>query len=967
MNKAFLPLIIIYFFLHIRLFAQTNNITVAPVDGIPTKIIFDLFQDRQNFLWLATETGVYRYDGISFTLFSSPEQSSLSVSGLTQDAEGKIWFQNFNGQILYIEHEKTYLLKSYDSQSESIFPRIVIYKGNLIATSDRGLFICNTRTLSSRYESLVDLRSSATTSLAVIADKIVAYGYGKWFTYQPGQKLKPANADRRLIYSQQEAISLHTNAIRDTVFMFSNPSGTLDEIGIRNDSIVLFRKRTFKDFINTVSITDQKVWINTVKTSTQPGKKLKLSGYNISDVVTDQEGNTWFSSLDKGLLVDFKRLSRQNIKLPDDGEGDYVRTMIRHGKLLLLGTDKGKLYLYDYIRKRFLKDVNLPGNFNSVHKIAFVGHNEFLIGTAINTYKINLDTGYLELMPAIKILKQTDYTKDLLFTTTAGGLIITLKRKSEKLKKEVINQFKGIVTYNLATNSFIYPKRCSAISYYPKGNSLFVGFKNGLYKIDNKGLTPVMFNGKLVYTLFLAHHNGKIYIGTINNGILVYDNDSIQKFSIKNGLLSENIVSIKQTGNKLWILSSGAVQMFDMDKSEFHSGGGLSTLESIMTNDLLQIENNVYLATQTGLFMIPLLQNKSMVKLADPILSVLVNNKISNTLNHFQHGQNNLHFKIGVPLYFNAKQTYIRYSLKTENDSSWNMTGPGERNVTFASLMPGKYIFNAIAINPELGKVSKPVIYKFEILHSWWQNEYFQKAIISLFLLFIIYILVNYHLNNRNFKVILYRQEQSIRQERQRISSEIHDDIGAGIFAIKLFADVSTKNNTKADDIVQIALMINDMSQKIREIIWSTNVENDNLEDLIWYLKDQTVKLFEHSTITFTWSVPEYIPQISVIGEDRKNIHLLVKEFIHNAIKHSRASEIALKIQISDKFIHIEITDNGVGFNTRLIRQDAMGLKNAQLRIKKLHGKYEVLFNSGTSVHVQIPMIYFANPLGESM
>ena len=937
--------------------AQNTNFTGESVAGLPTKIVYDLLVDRQNFLWLATEIGVFRYDGITFTLFSSPQQSSLSSSGLIQDNEGKIWFHTFTGQILYIDNERTYLLKSYDSHSESKFPRITIHKNSLMATSDHGLFICDTKTLHSRYLQCDNCASTATTSLTTINDIVVAYGNGNWFIHNPGVGLRKAKLDAKILALNQDVSSLHIAALGDTAYLVSNPSSTIQEIGVRNDSILLFKRRSYRDFINNISFQRGKIWINLVKQSISLHEDRQLNVHNISDIVTDQEGNIWYSSLDKGLLVDFKQTARLKINLPGNDDGDYIRTMVRHHNLILLGTQHGRLYLYDHMEKRFINNFRLPRNFDSIYKIAYLENDEFLVGTSINTYKLSLRKGIATLIPSIKILKQTDQTNDLLFLTTATRLIVSLKRKSEKLQKQVVAQFKGLTDYDSTSNSFFYPKRCSALSYYPEERALFVAFKTGLFKFDHTGLKPVTYKGGMVYTLYIAYHGKKIYIGTINNGLLVYDNGNLRKYSIEDGLLSENIVSLKKTGSQLWILSSTAVQMFDMDKSEFYHGRSLSTSDNMLINDLVEIDNNVYFATEGGLYVAQLIPNKSEVNYIKLRPLLLVNGRFPDRGGTFSPDHNNLQFKITLPTYQSAKQTYIRYSLVTSSDSSLEMTGPGERSVNFASLKSGKYTFIGVAIHPELGQVTEPITYQFEILHSWWQDEFFQLAVIFSFAFFIIYILIDYYLKKENFKKTLYRQQESIKEERQRISSEIHDDIGAGIFAIKLFADVASKNEQKGNsDIGQIAEMVNEISSKIREIIWSTNTENDNLADLILYMKFQSVKLFEHSEIAFTADIPEKIPDLAVSGKYRKNIYLLVQEFIHNAIKHAYASTIRLEIVINEQALFIQISDNGRGFDLLENPKSSMGLKNAQSRIRSVGGKFSINFDNGTVIFMEIPL-----------
>jgi len=96
----------------------------VPVPGLPTKEIFDLLVDKRGFLWVGHEMGISRLDGLSFTHFSHPERSSLSVTDLVEDSFGRIWFHNFTGQVFYIENEKMHLLEAYENEQENYFPAL---------------------------------------------------------------------------------------------------------------------------------------------------------------------------------------------------------------------------------------------------------------------------------------------------------------------------------------------------------------------------------------------------------------------------------------------------------------------------------------------------------------------------------------------------------------------------------------------------------------------------------------------------------------------------------------------------------------------------------------------------------------------------------------------------------------------------------------------------------------------------
>jgi len=230
------------------------------------------------------------------------------------------------------------------------------------------------------------------------------------------------------------------------------------------------------------------------------------------------------------------------------------------------------------------------------------------------------------------------------------------------------------------------------------------------------------------------------------------------------------------------------------------------------------------------------------------------------------------------------------------------------------------------------------------------------QMILPALAILIMYASISHYFYKKRLRKLLSEQLQALKNERQRISSEIHDDIGAGFFAIKLFADVISKNGRQDEELKQLSYMINDLSEKIKEIIWSTNYENDNLENLIYYLEFQITKLFDHSPIRFQVEIPDQLPEKVISSDVRKNVYLVVKEFVHNAIKHADASAVNLTISLTNASMKITISDDGTGFDQTHMKINSMGLKNVNARIEKLNGTVRIDSVSGTKVNLTIPL-----------
>ncbi|MES2377142.1 MAG: ATP-binding protein [Bacteroidota bacterium] len=954
MSKSFLvkiKLIILSLFICSELKAQDGQIKQA--FDFPTKEIYDLHVDKHGFLWIASDYGVARYDGINTVHFSSPLQISLGCANLLEDSYGRIWFNNFNGQIFYIDHETVTLVENYNYKSESGYPRLAMFHNQLLATSDKGLFVLNTQNLTSKYIG----NNTFTSSLAVLKDRVLVHGDKQWYLYKEAIGLK------QITYSGDEEVrgntyAVATNTYNDTVYLMSNPSGIVKKLLVQNDTVKEYQQIKFNSFINTLAITPHNQWVNTTDCSYSLKTGEKIKGYNLSDIVTDFEGNKWFSSLYYGLLIQQKKDITSKTVIPGLDSGDIAVSIKSYKNQLLMGTQKGFLMLYDPASKQTVFKIRMSPAPGSIYNINPIGQDEYIVPGSLATYRINIPDKKITELVSIKTVKQVCYDDKAIYIASSSGLYIIPNAKSDVLNKQIMNATGNVFKYSPADNYFYLRVRSRAIAYFPDQAALFVTLKNKLFKIDKKGMTPFLFNNNEVYAASLAYIDHRLYIGTISNGMLIVKKNNVNRISVQNGLFSKSIFKIKPVDKNLWIVGSGPLQVFNTQKMALVNNYEFPDRNASQVFDLDGVGGTIYLATSSGLDNFPLVKNPVDKRLKNYLLYIKVNNKTisENISRKLSYSENNVLFNIGVPAYLKAKDIYIKYSLATKTDTTWLTAEPGERTIRFSSLMPGTYTFKAIAIDPRLGMADTMIKYNFTIAEPWWGGIGF-KAILGLVFVLIIFFGYVAMLRKRlSLKKEFDTQQQLILAERQRISAEMHDDIGSGVFAIHSFAHTAAKKENASPEIDEIENMVTDLSVKIRDVIWSTNVGYDNLENLFYYTYLQINKLFEHSEIDLAYELPEDIIDLKITGLSRRNIYLLVKELVHNAIKHSKASTIGVKMFADEQTLYIAVNDNGVGINPDKARPNGMGLGNIQSRVEKFNGTLSIENNQGAHISIKIPL-----------
>lgn len=194
-------------------------------------------------------------------------------------------------------------------------------------------------------------------------------------------------------------------------------------------------------------------------------------------------------------------------------------------------------------------------------------------------------------------------------------------------------------------------------------------------------------------------------------------------------------------------------------------------------------------------------------------------------------------------------------------------------------------------------------------------------------------------------------------QERNRISADMHDELGSGVTAIRLMSEIvktKMKENT-LPEIEKISQSANELINKMNTIIWTMVSSNDSVESLVAYIRAYAVEFFENTPVECRFSLPSQVASMDLSGEKRRNIFLSVKEALNNVLKHSRATMVLIQIDVSHKLC-IQIIDNGVGIDMDNIRKFGNGLQNMKKRIMSISGEFRIENHQGTKMTFELEL-----------
>lgn len=184
-------------------------------------------------------------------------------------------------------------------------------------------------------------------------------------------------------------------------------------------------------------------------------------------------------------------------------------------------------------------------------------------------------------------------------------------------------------------------------------------------------------------------------------------------------------------------------------------------------------------------------------------------------------------------------------------------------------------------------------------------------------------------------------RQRSLQIERERISHDMHDDLGAGISALKLHAQFLKQQLPDQDPLLEdINLMIktsDEMNHSMREMLWSLDAKNDNFREFVHYITDYGQDFFRPVGITFRADsdIDENVPFDTTA---RRHLFLCIKEAFHNVVKHSKAQSVRISILCSQHNLTVDIIDDGIGMD--VVNSQGYGLESMTARMKKLGGQF---------------------------
>lgn len=281
-------------------------------------------------------------------------------------------------------------------------------------------------------------------------------------------------------------------------------------------------------------------------------------------------------------------------------------------------------------------------------------------------------------------------------------------------------------------------------------------------------------------------------------------------------------------------------------------------------------------------------------------------------------------------------------------DPNWIDAGT-RREAFYNNLAPGGYSFRVRACNNDGVWNEAGIVLPLVLLPHFWQTWWFKLTIpLAIGLLFFVWY---------RFRMAQLRE---IERLRVQIAADLHDDVGARLTKVAMVTEFMDRETMPADKskphVQNIAKTTREVIQAMDEIVWTINPKNDTLDNLANYIFQYAQEYFQNTGVRCRMDLPAQLPHFPLSTEERHNLFMAVKEALNNVLKHARATEVRISLAVEDGGLRIVVTDNGCGFLLNGSHNGGNGLDNMKERLVRIGGRLDVQSreNSGTRVEMEV-------------
>lgn len=947
-------------------------------DGLPSSEVYAMTQDALGYLWFTTDMGVSRFDGYSFRNFTTenglPDNTVFCVR---EDAKGRIWFTSFSGQICYFFNDRINTIPC-NEQLEKLLKGTFIT--SIYVDDADTIWAGTTKNIMIKIapgwkdEDVVQVTFPQKGGyLCLIGDRKFVFGGGE----EKSDRLTVYTASLRVRYEIVLAIQISSAIdVRYSIAQMSNGNFLVTA----NNSITCFNNRGVisEQKLNSIGICVYQDESGDIEAGTYDGvARWRSSMFNdeteiakfdqkiVTAIFRDSEKGVWYCTEGNGVYC----VANTNFLYYTLGDGlceSKISSVAQSGHKVVTGHLDGTISVLEGKSVKRIYPENssaFPGRPNRVASLLSMDSSKMVVATSNALYSIDMfqqSASPVANVGSKKLIKSKD-----------GNIWSFRFRSIVKFNSANFKIEKNVPFYLYADNIF-----------EDQSGKLWICAINGVWTFDERdSLTYLGKENPLMATRIVdiqQSADGTIWMVGRGGGLIAVKQNKFHQIKQTNGLASNMCRCVfVDFGNVVWIGTNNGLSRveyneaaeFDYSISSYNSQNGLLTNE---VNSILRFENRLWVIHTNGISVFdPASLNGSATVPPVYITAVLVNgDTLKIPFANLEQNQNDISISfIGLSFREPGRVKY-RYKMRGVNEN-WITTS--YTSVNYQTLQPGEYTFVVEASSNQNYWSKESAIISFKILPAWWQTWTFRIAGLLVILAGLL---------------LLFRWRISHVRIRDLKKSELQNRI-ASFELSALRAQMNPHFVFNAINSVQYFITTNDpdSSQKylskfaklIRYVVENSKLTTipikQEIEALNLYLDLEALRFgtrFEYA-ITIDKNVDAEYTQIP---------SMLIQPYVENAIWHGimhkkGSGRIEISMKLVGHILQVVVEDNGIGRSkSRELKQasptaehKSVGLSNTKERLEiinqvnssNLSVSISDLFDtngeaSGTKVEIHIPV-----------
>ena len=897
-------------------------------NGLPNNFVSTVFPDKQGRTWFGTLDGLAMLNNGKIKNYTSPIAPKQNVvTDITQDGAGNIWvivgyklFKVTGSEMEPLAFDDSDQITAIGVNSSGTLYAAVYQKG--IYCLDKGKWSCAI-TFNEKYQSLPVTK--------ILFDKFdqqkIYFLASNSIFYTSGNEVKP--------YAPQQMA-----AVKGLLFCIEQDEYKSLWIGTDNGAYCICDDDTVIHYNSSNGLTD-----NAIK-----------------DIYSDADNNLWLGSSGNGVY----RCEGSKYVTFDSSQGIPASKIIMAitndwSNHILLGIDGGGLIRYDGKKLNHIATPVAPKYLRGTQCLYTDKNKTTWIGTDRSGLWEYNKNGF-------RLIKGTEELAFHSIAADSSGIIwLATSLGCYYYENGLLKHLEGVTDFS---SSIMVSGR----------DSVFIGTQNGIVLALNKKVVSTFKQSALknsaIYSMI--RYRDLVLIGTDDNGIFAWHIKSglLKRYTTNNGLKANSIYSLvaDDLGN-VWVGTGKGVNLikFNADNKRFtviNNAGSKEPIFETNQNAILYKNHQVWVGTTKAVMVY---NTRLKMKASVPPHIIIENVKLmpfigSNKTTHYTYlndgaklNYNQNHLSISFLGVYLKNPGGVSYRYKLVGLDSTFCSPVKNSVVEYPILPPGKYTFRVKAISPD-GKVSASTAnFSFEIVPPFYKTLTFQISAVLFF------VLIGFGLQNIWHHSKIQRQQviEAMKQEekikiRQQTAEDFHDDLGNKLTRISILSEIlnakidqhKTDQRGLVDQIKQNAAALYNGT---KDILWALDPKSDNLYETLIHIKEIGIELFQDMPVKFKFDgIDEGLQLIKLPMEYSRNITMIFKESLNNALKHAEASEVVLEWNYIDKNeVILLLTDNGKGFNSGATTR-GHGMHNIKARAKRINAELIIVSDEGKGTSVAL-------------